>query len=178
MLIPTLKFCRIRKVKSPIRAHSLDAGIDFFVPTDFDGRGLDPNEAIKIPSGIRVSVPEGFALIAFNKSGVATKLGLIVGACVVDSGYQGEIHLHLVNASNRNVWIIPDTKIVQFILVPIAVSMPEEVREHELFPEKSSRGSGGFGSTNIAYMDNSLNPIEMGVYDDDPNPYDGNYSEI
>jgi dUTP pyrophosphatase len=174
MLIPTLRFCRIRKVKSPTRAHSLDAGIDFFVPTDFDSRGLDPNESIKIPSGIRARVPEGFALIAFNKSGVATKLGLIVGACVVDSGYQGEIHLHLVNSSNKNVWIIPDTKIVQFILVPIALSMPEEVREHELFPEKSLRGSGGFGSTNVAYIDN---PTEMGMYDDDPNPYHGTYSE-
>ena len=165
-------------MKPPIRAHSLDAGIDFYVPTEFEPQGLEPNEAVKIPSGIRANVPEGFALIAFNKSGVATKLGLIVGACVVDAGYQGEIHLHLVNASNRNIWILPDIKIVQFLLVPVAGTMLEEVRESELFPSKTPRGSGGFGSTNVAYMDDSLNPIEMGVYDDDPNPYDGNYSEV
>ena len=67
---------------------------------------------------------------------------------------------------------------MQFLLVPVAGTMPEEVRESELFPSKSPRGSGGFGSTNVAYMDDSLNPIEMGVYDDDPNPYDGNYSEV
>ena len=28
----TLKYCKIREVKSPARAHSTDAGIDFFVP--------------------------------------------------------------------------------------------------------------------------------------------------
>jgi len=66
-------------------------------------------------------------------------------------------------------------KIVQYLLVPIAESIPEEVEESKLFPYSSTRRVGGFGSTdsNITYM----NPIEQGMYDDDPNPYDGNYSE-
>ena len=178
MLLPTLQFSRIRKVISPNRAHSLDAGIDFFVPTDFDQKGLAPGEALRIKSGIKVNVPQGYALIAFNKSGISTKLGLIVGACVIDSGYQGEISIHIINTSNKMIWIIPDMKIVQYILIPIAESIPEEVEESKLFPYSSTRKSGGFGSTNVTYMDDSLNPIEMGVYDDDPNPYDGNYSEM
>lgn len=30
----TLKYCKVRDVKSPCRAHPTDAGIDFFVPND------------------------------------------------------------------------------------------------------------------------------------------------
>jgi len=183
MLLPTLKYSKMRKVISPNRAHSLDAGIDFYVPSDFEQKGLSPNEALRIKSGIKVNVPQGYALIAFNKSGISTKLGLIVGACVIDSGYQGEISIHIINTSNKTIWIIPDMKIVQYILVPIAESIPEEVSERELFPYSSTRRIGGFGSTdsNVAYMKPSvaadLNPIDMGAYDDDPNPYHGNYSD-
>jgi len=168
MLLPTLQFSRIRKVISPNRAHSLDAGIDFFVPTDFDQKGLAPGEALRIKSGIKVNVPQGYALIAFNKSGISTKLGLVVGACVIDSGYQGEISIHIINTSNKMIWILPDMKIV----------------ESELFPHKSTRGAGGFGSSDVVELVGlgyqpaaGINPIEQGMYDDDPNPYDGNYSE-
>ena len=30
----TLKYCKVRKVKSPARAHATDAGLDWFVPED------------------------------------------------------------------------------------------------------------------------------------------------
>ena len=173
MLSPTLRFAKTKRVISPERAHSLDAGIDFYVPTDFQQKGLEPGEAVKIQSGVKVNVPQGYALIAFNKSGISTKLGLIVGACVIDSGYQGEISIHLINAGNKTIWIIPDMKIVQYLLLPIAESIPEEVRENELFPHKSTRGAGGFGSTNVV----GFNPIDQGMYDDDPSPYEGTYSE-
>ena len=32
----TLKICKVRDVKTPCRAHSGDAGIDFFVPIDIN----------------------------------------------------------------------------------------------------------------------------------------------
>ena len=184
MLLPALQFSKTRKVISPNRAHSLDAGIDFYVPADFEQKGLAPGEALRIKSGIKVNVPQGYALIAFNKSGISTKLGLVVGACVIDSGYQGEISIHIINTSNKMIWILPDMKIVQYLLIPIAESMPEEVRESELFPHKSTRGAGGFGSSDVVELVGlgyqpaaGINPIEQGMYDDDPNPYDGNYSE-
>ena len=92
-----MKITKIRDVKTPIRGTEGSAGIDFFVPEDFpkDLCTIQPNERFFIPSGIKANVPDGFALIAFNKSGVALKKGLLVGASVVDSDYQGEIHLHL-----------------------------------------------------------------------------------
>ena len=84
-----------------------------------------------------------------NNSGIATKKGLIVGACVVDEDYQGEIHLHVINASNERVSIEPGEKLVQMLLIPVFYDILEEVNsEEELFGgEQTDRGQGGFGST-------------------------------
>lgn len=144
-----MKFAKIRDVKSPCRGHANDAGIDFFVPNDFEPVVLAPHESINIPSGIKAAIPSGYALIAFNKSGVAVKKGLDVGASVIDESYQGELHLHMTNTTNDYVTINPGEKIVQFILLPVNYEMPEEVSEDSLFTEKSERGEGGFGSTGV-----------------------------
>lgn len=137
----------MRKVIPPMRAHSLDAGIDFFVPSDFTITKVSPNNSIKIPSGIKVNIQQGWALIAFNKSGVCTTLGVIAGACVIDSGYQGEIHIHLINVSKKDVFITPDMKIMQFLLMPVSGVQTEECDLEELYEEESERSTGGFGST-------------------------------
>ena len=142
-----LRFCKIRDVKSPSRAHQYDAGIDFYVPAEYRSDGIKPGYSSKIPSGIKTYVRPGMALVAFIKSGVATKHGLQVGACVVDSGYEGEIHMHVMNVSHRTVFILPDTKLVQFLLLPIGVPELLEVEEYRLFNRESERGEGGFGST-------------------------------
>lgn len=171
-----LKYCKIRKVKSPTRAHSTDAGIDFFVPEDLtaevmskkceitgcnidmelaeDGSTvkcfiLKPNESILIPSGIKMKVPDGYMLQYNNKSGVASKKGLLVGASVVDVGYEGECHINLHNVSKFNQIITAGDKIVQGILVPVGFHEPEEVEDEKtLYGDSSSdRGEGGFGSS-------------------------------
>ena len=142
-----MKFSKVRDVKSPTRANSTDAGIDFFIPNDQNEIELRPQEKCLVPSGIKVNVPEGYALIAFNKSGIATTRELQVGACVVDCGYQGEVHFHLFNYGNSNIFLNPGDKIIQFVLLPLGDPAVEEVKENDLYPEESSRGEGGFGST-------------------------------
>tara|TARA_B100000674_G_scaffold125361_1_gene96308 strand:+ start:128 stop:571 length:444 start_codon:yes stop_codon:yes gene_type:complete len=146
-----MKICKIRNVKTPRRGTEGSAGIDFFVPDDYpkDLCSIRPGERFFIPSGIKANVPDGYALIAFNKSGVALKKGLMVGAAVVDSDYQGEIHLHLVNTSDKNVTIEPGEKLTQFLLIPVDHSMIEVVDQNKLFVTETSRGAGGFGSTGI-----------------------------
>lgn len=147
-----MKFSKIRDVKSPARGTEKSAGIDFFIPSDFNNgeeRIISPNESVLIPSGIKVNIPTGYALIAFNKSGVATKKGLFTGACVVDEDYQGEMHLHLTNTSGKETSIIAGDKIIQFILIPILYANPVETQIDSLYEEVSERGSGGFGSTGI-----------------------------
>lgn len=159
-----MKYTKTRDVKSPCRGTKLSAGIDFFVPNDWNWgieRVIQPGERVLIPSGIKVNVPTGHALVAFNKSGVATKTGLIIGACVVDEDYQGEIHLSLINTNNSReifaegtyvkldgtVAISPGEKLAQFILLPVNYAMPEETGADKLYVEDTERGEGGFGST-------------------------------
>lgn len=171
----TLKYCKVRKVKSPCRAHEFDAGIDFFVSEDltmdvmkekFKITGcevetevgddgfikcfmLKPNESVLIPSGIKVDVPAGYMLQYHNKSGIASKRGLLVGANTVDIGYEGECHIDLHNVSKFTQIVSAGDKIAQGIMVKIGFHQPEEVEdEHKLYAGKTSaRGAGGFGST-------------------------------
>ena len=147
-----MKFSKVRNVKSPARGTEKSAGIDFFIPEDFnDGKELiiQPQQSVLIPSGIKVNVPTGYALIAFNKSGIATKKGLFTGACVVDEDYQGEMHLHLTNTSDKETPITAGDKIIQFILLPVLYSTPIELQIEDLYAEASERGEGGFGSTGV-----------------------------
>lgn len=145
-----MKFIKIRPVKSPTRGTDQSAGIDFFVPDDFENHLLYPNCQVNIPSGIKVKIPHSTALIAFNKSGVATKNQLQVGACVVDEDYQGEVHLNLYNRGTEPVLITPGMKITQFVLVPVIyTSIVEAANEQELYNGViTERGEGAFGSTN------------------------------
>jgi dUTP pyrophosphatase len=140
-----MKISKTKDVKTPQRSGRA-AGIDFFIPNDFSVTTINPGEDILIDLGIKVSIPKDYCLIAFNKSGVAIK-GLSVGACVIDEDYQGPIHLHLFNVSKNPVKIMFGQKIIQFLLIPVWHQDIEEVPIHELYSEKSERGSGGFGST-------------------------------
>lgn len=114
---------------------------------DWETFTIQPGCHLAIPSGICVDVPSGYALMAYEKSGVATKTGLIAGARVVDAGYQGEVHIHLINPTNKPVTVNRGQKIVQFVLMPVVCSGLIEVPAGEIYTEESSRGIGRFGST-------------------------------
>lgn len=176
---PTLRYIRVRRVKPLDRANEGDAGIDFYVPIDLqveefmskqvkplsvgtvDGIieeiHLMPGERVLIPSGIKVLLtPRNSMLQANNKSGVATKKGLLFTAEVVDSPYVGEIHIGVVNTSNDPVLIKANEKLVQFIHIPIYLTEPEEIHENlfnQIAPTWGTRGEGAFGSS-----DNRPNP--------------------
>lgn len=131
-----------------------DAGFDFFVPENFITVMLEPGKDILINTHIRSKFPENRALIAFNKSGIATRHNLQVGACVVDSSYQGEIHIHVYNWGPNTIPIVPGMKLTQF--VPIKIEPKDCMVVHEehssvddFYGKKTERGEGGFGSTGI-----------------------------
>jgi dUTP pyrophosphatase len=156
-----LKITKIRKVKTPSKAHSYDAGLDFFVPEEdlsaivtgelikayTNGVMVLPQGRVLIPSGLKINVPEGWTLVAFNKSGVASKKGLVVGAQVIDHGYQGEVHINVINTSHEPVTIHQGDKLVQFLMMAVPHIEIEEVNEAALFEKESSRSDRGFGSS-------------------------------
>ena len=91
-------YTKIRDVKDPTGNRKEDAGFDFFVPNDFNNGQpyvLRMNEQVNIPSGIKTKFKNNQYIQMMNKSGVALKKGLVFGACVIDSGYRGEIHLNM-----------------------------------------------------------------------------------
>lgn len=143
-----MKFSKIREVKSPNRGTDNSAGIDFYIPVGYDQKVL-PGESAMIPTGIKVDIPIGTMLQVCNKSGIASKTGMIVGAEIIDSDYQGEMHMNLWNVSNKTVILSAGTKLVQMILVPILLPELQEVIEKDLFTNETERGSGGFGSTGL-----------------------------
>ena len=143
-----MKISKVRPVKTPTRGTPESAGIDFFVPTGIIAK-LSPGQSCLIPSGIKANVPTGHVLIAFNKSGIAVKKNLYVGACVVDEDYQGEIHINLTNVGEVAAEIHAGEKIIQFILLPVFYDTIEEVELENLYEETTARGEGGFGSTGV-----------------------------
>lgn len=157
-----MKITKIREVKTPTRGTECSAGLDFYVPAGIRLCML-PGDDVLIPSGIKVEVPHGYALIAHNRSSMATSTramkyaGLkgnpnstrgcvVVGACVVDEDYQGEIYIHLINVGRCAETIIAGMKVVQLVLTPVSYEGVEVVDEEELFNQATERGKGG--STN------------------------------
>lgn len=169
------RFIKVRDVVSPNRANPNDAGLDFYVPTDLTVGQLvscNPNdsgfstdgsfkgiESIYLKSGHRILIPSGIKglleppasmLMVANKSGIATKQGLIFTAEIVDSPYVGEIHIGVYNTSQEVQVIEAGKKLVQFIHVPIFITEPEEIQLEEFYTESQiwgSRGANGFGSS-------------------------------
>lgn len=111
-----------------------------------------PGSKILIPSGIHVKLPANIFLNAENKSGIASKRGLIKLASLIDSDYQGEIHINLANITKENINISLGEKIIQF--VPYFQPNMKDVKEYSSLEKlyentKSIRGAGGFGSSGI-----------------------------
>lgn len=165
-----IKYTITRDVIHPSRGTAQSAGLDLYVPRfthtfierlkslniNYDIRFnrcealVGPQQRILIPSGIKVNMSHipGYALIACNKSGVSSKLGLDVLACVIDSDYQGEIHISLVNTGSNLTVISEGMKIVQLLLVPTIIPEMVYTEVEGLYLEESERKDGGFGSTN------------------------------
>lgn len=171
-----IRFNKIREVKSPQSAYDFAAATDFFCPEynhsfyddlisknpnkgyyecsispNMDSMNIviAPNGRINIPSGIRVVIDDPhMCLLAVNKSGIAANKGLILGACLVDADYRGEIHLNLINTSSDPVQIKTGDKLVQFMYLPIAHGDYTEISADEFNAEPpTARGAGGFGSS-------------------------------
>lgn len=112
---------------------------------------IAPNKDVIIPTGIRSKFGNDLALIANNKSGIATKKKLVFGASVIDASYQGEWHAHLINTSKSYQTVECNQKIIQFIPHVISTAEVEvcDKTPEEFYTEKTSRGDGWQGSTGV-----------------------------
>lgn len=129
-------------IKIPKRATSGSAGYDFFAPFDFS---LVPGATIKIPTGIRCILKEGFVLKEYPRSGLGFKyrvrLDNTVG--IIDSDYyksdnEGHIFIKITNEGQQILKVKQGEAFCQGIIVEHFYAEEDEVTEQR---------NGGFGST-------------------------------
>ena len=126
--------------KLPSYAHSCDAGMDLFAVEDTE---VLPGEVAKVKTGIAMEIPEGYAGLCWDKSGVSMshKIKLLGG--VIDSGYRGEILVGVINLGENAYKFEKWHKVAQVLIQK--VEHPEIVEAEDL--SETARGEGGFGST-------------------------------
>jgi dUTP pyrophosphatase len=143
---------KIKKVrpdaKLPTRAYIDDAGLDFYYcPNDQEDRDILPQNSAMLNTGFSIEVPDGFMLEVKNKSGIAGKQQLLVGSCVIDRGYTGEVFVNLNNVGNKVQTIKPGQKIAQGVFVKIEKPELVIIEETENLYDFSERKDGALGST-------------------------------
>ena len=122
---------------------------------------LEPGEGVCIPSWLKIKLPDGgrdtetwnyytYELVLYNKSGIAVKQNLTVGAQVIDNDYRGEFNLHVINNGLFPTFIGWGEKLVQWICRRVELFDLKEITAEEYKKyEETERGEGGFGSTGI-----------------------------
>jgi len=120
------------------------SGMDLRAFLDADV-SIPPLGRVKIPTGIKIEVPEGYEAQVRPRSGLAYKKGLTVlnSPGTIDSDYRGDLDIILINLGQENVIIKDGERIAQLVIAPVCKASLAEVGELT----ETTRGGGGFGST-------------------------------
>ncbi len=135
-----------RKVKKPQRATIESAGYDIYAPIDIS---LKPGETIKIPTGLKCNIKDGWFMAIFPRSGQGFKYGLRIANTIgiIDGDYclsnnQGHIFIKLINDSSigKKVEIPAGQAFAQAIFLPYGITFDDVTNDLR---------NGGFGSTDF-----------------------------
>ena len=132
------------RISLPRRATSGSAGYDFKAPFSFE---LSPGESIKVPTGVRVKIDEGWVLACVPRSSLGFKyrcqLDNSIG--IVDGDYyfsdnEGHIFVKLTNdsKSGQRMQIKAGNAMFQGIFLQYGITYDDDTKEIR---------NGGFGST-------------------------------
>lgn len=127
-------------VTIPRRATACSAGYDFVSPVDFY---LLPDQPVKIPTGIRIILPEDAFLMCVPRSGLGFKYGLSLMNTVgiIDADYfnsPNEGHIFAKLKTDYPVLIQAGEAFMQGIILPYYKTDSDDT---------TSVRTGGFGST-------------------------------
>jgi dUTP pyrophosphatase len=122
------------------------AGIDLRAFLDADAV-IPALGRMKIPTGLRLQIPDGFEAQVRPRSGLAINSGLTVlnSPGTIDSDYRGDLEVILINLSDQDVTIKDGDRIAQLVIAQVChvqLAQTQELAE-------TKRGSGGFGSTGL-----------------------------
>jgi len=104
---------------------------------------LQPGDIKLIPTGLSISIPEGYEAQIRPRSGLALRygLGLVNSPGTIDADYRGEVGVIAINWGKKPLTIRRGERIAQVVISKVSRVRVEEV--DELDPTK--RGKGGFG---------------------------------
>lgn len=132
-----LEYYMVRYGMYPVRDNPSDTGIDlYFNPENEASVTIMPGENAVLATGVKFGIPHGYMLHIMNKSSLSVHRSLIVGANVVDAGYEGEIFVDLHNVGKEPQTIRPKDAICQVILTPIVTFRPHEVGDDSVYDER------------------------------------------
>jgi len=129
----------------PAKAHSSDAGYDLKADIP-DSIKIEPGEYKTIGTGVYINLEVGMEAQIRPRSGLASKYGITVlnSPGTIDSGYQGEIKVILINHGKTSYEIKRMDKIAQIVIGSIIETDLNLVQD---FGKKTKRGTKGFGSS-------------------------------
>ena len=122
----------------------LAAGMDIFAAVTTE-EIIEPGQRKKIPTGIKIALPEGYEAQIRPRSGLALHQGvtLLNSPGTIDADYRGEIALIVINHGHESFVIKRGMRLAQMVVQKIC--RLQWVESTELVD--TSRGSGGFGHT-------------------------------
>ncbi len=142
-----IKLKKVRKdAKIPKYMTQKSAGLDIFACIS-SNITLKPGQRTLIPTGIAISLPEGYEAQIRPRSGLALNYGIIPlnTPGTIDADYRGEIKIILANLGENEFTVKNGDRVAQMVINKI--EKVEFVEVEEL--DNSLRGEGGFGSTGI-----------------------------
>ena len=138
----------VNKGHQPLPAYSTpqSAGMDLRANLS-EPVTLHPMERRLIPTGLHISLPEGYEAQIRPRSGLALKKGITVlnSPGTVDADYRGEVGVLLINLSGEDFVVNDGERIAQMV-----VARHEQVRfEQVTLLDETERGEGGYGHTGV-----------------------------
>ncbi len=131
-------------IRLPQRATKGSAGYDFYAPFDFR---LRAGESIRIPTGIRAKMEEGWVLCLYPRSGLGFRYRLqldntvgVIDSDYFDSDNEGHIMARITNDSRegKELSLARGTAFMQGIFMEYGVTQDDNAEDVR---------NGGFGST-------------------------------
>ena len=164
-----IEFCKVRPdAREPDRANPSDAGLDvFYCPEDKESTTIRPGQNAILATGLKFGLPHGYMLQVMNRSSLAAKRSLVVGAHCIDAGYDGEVFINLHNVGSESQIIRRGDKIAQIVMVPVVPFRAYCRHDGGLYNypiSMSDRGDGALGSTDKQSARKSILDLDIEKY--------------
>lgn len=134
--------------KLPLYATEHAAGADLYSANAQD-IVLQPMERKIIPTGVFIELPIDAEAQIRPRSGLSAKKGIVAIFGTIDSDYQGEVGIIIINLSNEPFIIERGERLAQMVCNGDGGLFQADWNQVEDFSRESERGTCGFGHSGM-----------------------------